>query len=76
VAPVVVRAGDRRHLRFGSEGVDIFVLVQGVENDALNAELTTYEADSEVEESRPFDGVVLVSVLEASSSWSSPMRLP
>jgi transcriptional regulator with XRE-family HTH domain len=64
VDPVVVRAGDRQHLRFPSEGVDIFVLVPGIENDTLYAAIATYEPDSRVDESPPFEGVILISVLE------------
>jgi transcriptional regulator with XRE-family HTH domain len=64
--PVVVRETDRQHLRFASEGVDVYVLVPGVENDTLYAAIAVYEANSQVEESAPFDGVVLISVLEGS----------
>ena len=47
-------------------GVDVYVLVPGVENDNLYAAIAVYEPDSEVEESRPFEGFVLISVLEGS----------
>lgn len=62
--PIVVRAGEQRHLRFPSEGVDVFVIVPGVENDRLYAALAVYEPGSEIEESPRFDGVVLIMVLE------------
>jgi transcriptional regulator with XRE-family HTH domain len=77
--PVVVREADRQHLRFASEGVDVWVLVPGVENDNLYAAIAVYGPDSEVEESAPFDGVVLVSVLEGSVTLelagAEPVRL-
>jgi transcriptional regulator with XRE-family HTH domain len=63
---IVVREADRQHLRFASEGVDVYVLVPGVENDTLYAAVAVYEPNSQVEESAPFDGVVLISVLEGS----------
>jgi transcriptional regulator with XRE-family HTH domain len=63
--PVVVRAGDHRHLRFPSEGIDVFVLVPGVENERLYAVTAVYEPDSQVEEaSPPIEGTVLIVVLE------------
>ena len=61
-----MREAERQHLHFPSEGVDVYVLVPGVENDNLYAAIAVYEPDSEVEESRPFEGFVLVSVLEGS----------
>jgi transcriptional regulator with XRE-family HTH domain len=77
--PVVVRAADRQHLRFASEGVDVYVLVPGVENDNLYAAIAVYGPDSQVEESDPFDGVVLVSVVEGSVilelAGAEPVRL-
>jgi ferric-dicitrate binding protein FerR (iron transport regulator) len=55
------------------------VLVPGVENDNLYAAIAVYGPDSEVEESAPFDGVVLVSVLEGSVTLelagAEPVRL-
>jgi transcriptional regulator with XRE-family HTH domain len=63
---VVVRKADRQHLHFPTEGVDIYVLVPGVENDNLYAAIAVYEPDSQVEESGPFEGFVLISVLEGS----------
>ena len=63
---VVVREADRQHLHFPTEGVDVYVLVPGVENDNLYAAIAVYEPDSQVEESRPFEGFVLISVLEGS----------
>ena len=63
---VVVRESDRQHLHFPTEGVDVYVLVPGVENDNFYAAIAVYEPDSQVEESRPFEGFVLISVLEGS----------
>jgi transcriptional regulator with XRE-family HTH domain len=63
---VVVREAERQHLHFATEGVDVYVLVPGVENDNLYAAIAVYEPDSQVEESAPFEGVVLISVLEGS----------
>jgi transcriptional regulator with XRE-family HTH domain len=62
--PVVVRVGEHRHLRFPSEGVDVFLIVPGVENDRLYAALAVYEPGAEIEESPQFDGVVLIMVLD------------
>jgi transcriptional regulator with XRE-family HTH domain len=62
--PVVVRAGEHRHLRFRTEGVDVFLIVPGVENDPLYAALAVYEPASQIEESPQFDGMVLIIVLE------------
>ena len=59
-----MRAGEHRHLRFRSEGVDVFLIVPGVENDPLYAALAVYEPDSQIEESPQFDGMVLIIVLE------------
>jgi transcriptional regulator with XRE-family HTH domain len=64
--PVVVREADRQHLHFASEGVDVYVLVPGIENDNLYAAIAVYEPNSQVEDSAPFEGVVLISVLEGS----------
>jgi transcriptional regulator with XRE-family HTH domain len=64
--PIVVRAGEHRHLRFPSEGVDVFLIVPGVENDPLYAALAVYEPESEIEESPQFEGMVLIVVLEGS----------
>ena len=63
VDPVVIRADDRRHLQFRSEGVDIFVLVPGVDDD-LYAALGVYEPDSQLEEPAQFGGMLLVTVIE------------
>jgi transcriptional regulator with XRE-family HTH domain len=62
--PVVVRAGDPRHLVFPSEGVDMFVLLPGVEDERLYAALGIYERSSEVGEPVRFEGMVLVHVIE------------
>jgi transcriptional regulator with XRE-family HTH domain len=62
--PVVMRVDDRPYLGFASEGVDVYVLVPGVENDRLYAALAVYRPDAQVEESSAFEGVVLVTVLE------------
>jgi transcriptional regulator with XRE-family HTH domain len=63
---IVVREAERQHLHFPTEGVDVYVLVPGVENDNLYAAIAVYERDSQVEESGPFEGVVLITVLEGS----------
>jgi transcriptional regulator with XRE-family HTH domain len=60
--PVVIRASEHRHLRFPSEGIDVFVLVPGDANDRLYASLAVWEPGSQVEP-LVYDGVVLITVL-------------
>jgi transcriptional regulator with XRE-family HTH domain len=63
--PVVVRAGEHRHLHFSSEGIDLFVLVPGVESEPLYSVLAIYEPDAQLAESAPeIEGMILIFVLD------------
>ena len=63
--PVVVRAGDHRHVRSPEEGIDVFVLVPGHKDERLYAVLAVYDPSSELAEAAPkIDGTVLLMVLE------------
>jgi transcriptional regulator with XRE-family HTH domain len=63
--PFLVRAGDHRHLRSGSEGIDAFVLAPGDDGERLYALLVVYEPASEVQEPAPqFESTVLIHVIE------------
>ena len=63
--PVVVRAGEHRHLHFSSEGIDLFVLVPGVESEPLYSVLAVYEPNAKLAEPPPaIEGMLLIFVLE------------
>jgi transcriptional regulator with XRE-family HTH domain len=70
--PIVVRAGDHRHLVFPTEGIDLFVLAPGVDNGELYAALAIYDPASEVEEPMRFEGMVLLHVLDGKLNLHLP----
>ena len=57
--------GEHRHLHFSSEGIDLFVLVPGVESEPLYSVLAVYEPNAKLAEPAPaIEGMLLIFVLE------------